>query len=133
VMFFGWILKFFSSGVVKDVAGWLTAKSNDQATMHGQDTTAATQIIVAQMQGELAMRTAQSALSSRHDKLVSWIGAIFAFHLMMIMLDSVFHLGWKVAELPGPMADWEGRIVLALCCATPAVNVANRLIEKVWK
>lgn len=131
--FFSWILKFFSAGVVKDVTSWLTARSNDAATMNGQNTTAATSIIVAQMQAEVAARQAQASVASQHGWVVGFIIWTFAFHVFTVMLDSVFHFGWKVFALPAPMDTWEGLVILAVCGAAPITNVANRLIDRVWK
>lgn len=128
-----WVLQFFSSGVIKDVASWLTARSNDQATMHGQDAQAATSIVVAQMQAEIAARQAQASVSSRHDRVVGFIVWTFGFHVFMVMLDSVFHLGWNIYALPKPMDQWEGLVILAVCGAAPVTNVANRIIDRVWK
>lgn len=131
--FFSFILKFFSSATIGKITDYLTARANDAVQTHGQDTTAATQIVVAQMQAEIAARQVQAQVASKHDKLVSWIGGALAFHITMIVLDSVFHLNWKVDALPAPMDSWEGLIVLTICGAAPVTNIANRVIEKVWK
>lgn len=128
-----WILQFFSSKVISSVTDYLTKRSNDIAVMHGQDTTAATQIVVAQMQAEIEARKAQLVFSSRHDKLVAWIASAFILHIWMLVLDRCFHLGWDIGMLPDPLNEWEGRILLSFFIVTPAASLAKAVLTKVWK
>jgi hypothetical protein len=130
---FAWILQLFSSPIIGKVADYLEKRSNDIAVMHGQDTTAATQIVVAQMRAEIEARKAQAALASRHDKLVAWIAAAFILHIWMIVLDTCFHLKWGITLLPQPLDDWEGRIILSFFIVTPVASLAKAAIAKVWK
>lgn len=129
----GWLMKFASSKLVEQVTDYLTKRSNDIAVMHGQDTTAATQIVVAQMQAEIAARAEQGKFSSRHDKLVAWIASAFILHIWMLVLDRCFHLGWNIELLPDPLSDWEGRIILSFFIVTPTASLAKTVIERVWK
>lgn len=132
-----WLLtlatKLFSSTILERVVGYLEKRSNDAAAMHGQDTTAATQIIVAQLQAEIEARKAQSEFTSRHDKLVAWIASAFILHIWMLVLDRCFHLGWNIDMLPEPLNDWEGRILLSFFIVVPASSLAKAVIAKVWK
>lgn len=130
---FGWILKFLSSSAITSVTSYLTTRANTAVQTHQADTAAAVEIVKAEVQAELFTRQAQAAMSSRHDWIVSWLGGCFVFHIFMIVLDSVFHLGWQVSALPAPMDQWEGQIVLALCCVGPAKSVAQYVANKVWK
>lgn len=130
---FGWLLKFSSSKLVGQVTDYLTKRSNDQAAMHGQDTTAATQIVVAQMQAEIAARGEQQKFSSRHDKLVAWIAAPFILHVWMLVLDRCFHLSWNIEMLPDPLNEWEGRILLSFFIVAPVATIAKAVAAKVWK
>lgn len=128
-----WILKLCSSSVIGKVTDYLTARSNDAVTIHGQDATAATQIVVAQMNAEVEARKVQKELAGQHGWIVGALGGLFVFHIGMIILDSVFHLNWNVAALPAPMDQWEGQIVLALCCVGPTTSLVNRVVARVWK
>ncbi|UYO52502.1 hypothetical protein [Rhodopseudomonas palustris] len=132
-----WLLtlatKLFSSTILERVVGYLEKRSNDAAVMHGQNTTAATQIVVATLQAEIEARKVQSEFTSRHDKIVAWIAAAFILHIWMLVLDHCFHLGWNVGPLPDPLGDWEGRIILSFFIVVPTASVAKALIAKVWK
>lgn len=128
-----WVLKFVSSGVVDRVADYLTKRSNDQAVMHGQDTQAATEIVVAQMKAEIAAREEQGKFTSRHDKLVAWIAAPFILHVWMLALDICFHLDWEIGLFPDPLNEWEGRILLSFFIVPPAATIAKAVAAKVWK
>ncbi|NPU64602.1 hypothetical protein HL667_06295 [Bradyrhizobium sp. 83012] len=123
--FLGLVFKFFSSGILTKVADYLEKRSADQALMHGQDMSAATAIVVAQINAEIEARKAQVEFSSRHDKLVAWIVAPFILHVWMLVLDRCFHLGWDIGMLPDPLNDWEGRILLSFFIVTPAANLAK--------
>lgn len=130
---FGWILKLFSSSIIGKVTDYLTTRANDAVQTHGQDTTAATQIVVAQMQAEIEARKAQAVIAGQHGWIVGALGGVFVFHIAMTVLDSVFHLNWKVSALPAPMDQWEGQIVLALACVGPTTSLVSRVVARVWK
>jgi hypothetical protein len=130
---FSWLLKLFSSDVINSVARYLEKQADTTAIMHGQDTTAATQVVVAQMQAEIAARAEQANFSSRHDKLVAWIASAFILHIWMGVLDACFHLNWKIGVLPAPFDEWEGPIILSFFIVTPAASLAKTVIAKVWK
>lgn len=129
---FSWVLQLFSSGVIKDVTSYLSKRSDNAAETHKTDAQSATQIVVAQMTAEVEARKAQAALSSRHDWIVGSLGAAFVFHIWMIVLDSVFHLNWNISSLPEPMNQWEGQIVLALCCVGPTQTLVHKVVDRVW-
>jgi hypothetical protein len=126
-------LSLFSSPILGKVADYLTKRSNDQAVMHGQDMSAATTIVVAQIQSEIAARQAQLAFTSRHDKLVAWIVAPFILHVWMLVLDRCFHLNWNIDMLPDPLNEWEGRILLSFFILSPAANLAKAALGLVKK
>lgn len=127
------IINLLSSPFIGAVTNVLNKRVDAAVETHKMDTAAATQMVVAQMQAEIEARKAQSAMSSRHDWIVSWLGGAFVFHVFMIVLDSVFHLNWNVSALPKPMDEWEGQIILALCCVGPTTNIVNRVVGRVWK
>lgn len=130
---FGWALKFVTGGALSSVMDWLKTQANNAALEHKADTEAAAAILTAHVQAEIEARKAQVAVSSRHDKLVTFIGSAFAFHVWMIVLDSAFHLNWNVAALPAPMDGWEGQILLSFFIVAPTATVAKTLISKIWK
>jgi hypothetical protein len=126
---FGWLLQFASSGVVGKVTDYLTKRSNDAAVMHGQDTTAATQIVVAQMQAAVEANKTKAEFSSGHGTLVGWITAAIILHVWMWVLDKCFHLSWMI---PG-LDDWEQTIILSFFIITPTAAIARGVAAKVWK
>mgnify|MGYP001139939405 CR=1 FL=1 len=128
-LFLSWLLQFASSGVVKQVTDYLTKKSNDAAVMHGQDTSAAIQIVVEQMKAEVEANKTKAEFSSRHGTLVAWIAAAIILHVWMWVLDKCFHLSWMI---PG-LEDWEQTIILSFFIITPTAAIARGVAAKVWK
>ena len=41
------------------------------------------------------------------------IGGCFAFHLMLVTLDTCFGFSWAVAAFPKPFDEWQGTILLS--------------------
>lgn len=41
------------------------------------------------------------------------VAGCFAFHLLLVTLDTCFALGWRVAAFPSPFDQWEGTILLS--------------------
>lgn len=130
---FGWLLKLVSGGAIKNVMGYLQQRSSDAEEEHKTDAQSATQIVIAQMQAELELRKGQQALAQPHDKLVSWLGAGFVFHVWMMILDSVFHLNWKIASLPGPFGQYEVQFLAFLIGAGTVLSLGKTVASRVWK
>lgn len=130
---FGWALKLFSSGVIKDVMGYLQKRADAAVETHKTDAQAATQIVVAQMQAELEVRKEQDKLAQPHDKLVSWIGAAFVLHIWMITLDTCFHLGWGISALPGAFGQYEIQFLCFLIGAGTLLSIGKAVVSRVWK
>lgn len=130
---FGWLLKIASSGVIDKITGYLTARSADATTQHSDDAKAATQIVVAQMQAEVDTRKVQAEQAGKHGWLVTFLALPFGLHVWAIVLDSIFHLGWKVAALPSPMDNWEGQIILSFFIVVPAAAAATHIVKSIWK
>lgn len=130
---FGFVLKFFTSGALTSITNWLTNKANAEAAMHEADTVAATGIIVAQLQAEIEARKVQASLASGHHTITSWVGAAFALHVWCITLDSIFHLGWNIAALPGVFGDYEIQYLLFLIGGGAVTSISRSIIAAVWK
>lgn len=63
-----------------------------------------------------------------------WIMPAFAypvaFHFGAVILDSVFLFDWNVAALPGPLADWEGQIILSFFIVGTAERVVTKWLNR---
>jgi hypothetical protein len=47
-------------------------------------------------------------------RLVTFIIAgCFAFHLLLVTLDTCFKLGWRIPAFPSPFDEWQGTILLS--------------------
>lgn len=41
------------------------------------------------------------------------VAGCFAFHLLLVTLDTCFALGWRIAAFPKPFDEWQGTILLS--------------------
>lgn len=41
------------------------------------------------------------------------IAGCFAFHLLLVTIDTCFRLGWRIPAFPSPFDDWQGAILLS--------------------
>lgn len=41
------------------------------------------------------------------------IAGCFAFHLLLVTLDTCFKLGWRIPAFPKPFDEWQGAILLS--------------------
>lgn len=41
------------------------------------------------------------------------ISGCFAFHLLLVTIDTCFKLGWRIPAFPDPMNEWQGAILLS--------------------
>lgn len=58
----------------------------------------------------------------------------FAFitmaHYGAVVLDSIFLFDWNVAALPGPIAEWEGQIILSFFIVVPAKDLLSKWLNR---
>lgn len=103
----GFLLKIGASGIVKDVLDTMKHKTD-----------ANTQVTVAAI--EAAVREAEARQPFEREKLAHaafWVlifgfAGSLCFWWSAVILDSVFHFGWNVADLPTPnMQEWAGRMI----------------------
>ncbi len=120
-------------GVVNGVLKYAEKKADANVAINGQNTQAATALGVEQLRSEVAARGVLANLASQHEKLVSWIGAAFVLHVWAMVLDTVFHLGWKITEIPGTIGQYEGQFLLFLIGGGAVSSIGKVLIAKVWK
>ncbi len=41
------------------------------------------------------------------------IAGCFAFHLVLVTIDTCFRLGWRIPAFPSPFDEWQGAILLS--------------------
>lgn len=63
-----------------------------------------------------------------------WIVPGFAYitmaHYGAVVLDSIFLFDWNVAALPGPIADWEGQIILSFFIIGTTGNLVSQWMNR---
>lgn len=63
-----------------------------------------------------------------------WIVPGFAYitmaHYGAVVLDSIFLFDWNVAALPGPIADWEGQIILSFFIIGTTGNLISQWMNR---
>lgn len=105
---FGWI---FSSTFGKLFGGILDYRN----VKAGIEAGVLTQVIQSDI--EINRLKLQMAAINNQWWVTRWLMPAFAwpmaFHLGAVVADSVFLFDWNVAALPGPIAEWEGQIVLS--------------------
>lgn len=51
-------------------------------------------------------------------------------HWIAVILDSIFHFGWKISALPSPLDDWEGQIILSFFIVGTAERLAGKWMNR---
>ena len=47
-----------------------------------------------------------------------------------VVLDSMFHLGWKIAALPSPLDEWAAVIITSLFLVDGAKGIARTIVAR---
>jgi len=45
--------------------------------------------------------------------ITATIAGCFAFHLLLVTIDTCFRLGWRIPAYPSPFDEWQGAILLS--------------------
>lgn len=76
----------------------------------------------------------QMAAINKEWWVTRWIMPAFAYpmaiHLGAVVADSIFFFDWDVAALPGPIAEWEGQIVLSFFIVGTAERVVTKWVNR---
>lgn len=123
--FGAWVLKLMSSKVVGRVFDALDKKQD-----------ANSEIAKGLLQNEMDARAVAAKI--RLATATFWemrvmtgvIGISISAHFASVVLDSMFHFGWKIAKLPGLWDEWEGAIILSLfglSLATKGLNAVTTI------
>ena len=102
--------------------------------------------VKSRIEGEVLHRYMEAEIETNRQKVMMnrlmmerwetrWIIPGFAFimmfHVGAVVLDSVFMFeNWQVAALPGPIADWEGQIILSFFVVVPAKDLISRYLDR---
>lgn len=88
------------------------------------------------VQADLEINRMKMQMATIHNEwwVTRWIMPAFAypiaFHFGAVILDSVFLFEWDVAALPGPMAEWEGQIILSFFIIGTAERMVSKWVNK---
>ena len=109
------LLKFLSSTFLERIIGYLEKKELNDVEKAKLGATVA----VEQLKAEVETRKLQKELIVQENGwlvtrwIIPFIVYPLAIHLNAVILDSIFHLDWKIAKLPSPMDEWQGAIILS--------------------
>lgn len=109
---FGWIAsKVLGSAFGKLFGGFLDYR-NQKAVIEAGILTS-----VIESDIEINRMKMQMAALNKEWWVTRWIMPSFAYPVaawwIAVILDSIFHFGWKISALPGPLADLAGQIILS--------------------
>ena len=117
--------------VLKAVLGWMTGggiaaigEQLRQARLDSLNAQNNEQRIIADLRVkelEFQQEAARNALEVRRETAGFWemrlitfvIAGCFAFHLLLVTLDTCFRLGWGIPAYPEPFDQWQGAILLS--------------------
>ncbi len=117
--------------VLKAVLGWMTGggiaaigEQLRQARLDSLNAQNNEQRIIADLrikELEFQQEAARHALEVRRETAGFWemrlitfvIAGCFAFHLLLVTLDTCFRLGWGIPAFPSPFDQWQGAILLS--------------------
>jgi len=101
--------------------------------------------VKSRIEGEVLQRYMEAEVETNRQKLMMnklfmerwetrWIIPGFAFitmaHYGAVVLDSIFLFDWNVAALPGPIAEWEGQIILSFFVVVPAKDLISSYLNR---
>jgi hypothetical protein len=117
--------------VLKAVLGWMTGggiaaigEQLRQARLDSLNEQNSEQRIIADLRVkelEFQQEAARNALELRRETAGFWemrlitfvIAGCFAFHLLLVTIDTCFRLGWGIPAYPPPFDQWQGAILLS--------------------
>lgn len=117
--------------VLKAVLGWMTGggiaaigEQLRQARLDSLNAQNNEQRIIADLRVkelEFQQEAARNALELRRETAGFWemrlitfvIAGCFAFHLLLVTIDTCFRLGWGIPAFPSPFDQWQGAILLS--------------------
>lgn len=89
------------------------------------------------IQADLELNRMKMQMAAIHNEwwVTRWIMPAFAypiaFHFGAVVVDSVFMFpNWTIAALPGPMAEWEGQIILSFFIIGTAERMVSKWVNK---
>jgi len=101
--------------------------------------------VKSRIEGDVLQRYMEAEVETNRQKLMMnklfmerwetrWIIPGFAFitmaHYGAVVLDSIFLFDWNVAALPGPIAEWEGQIILSFFVVVPAKDLISAYLNR---
>ena len=129
------LLKFLSSTFLERIIGYLEKKELNDVEKAKLGATVA----VEQLKAEVETRKLQKELIVQENGwlvtrwIIPFIVYPLAIHLNAVILDSIFHLDWKIAKLPSPMDEWQGAIILSYFLVAPVSSIGKNFISYLRK
>ena len=116
---FGVILSWLTGGGIAAIGKELRQARLDQLNANNADTRVIADLRVKELEGE--MERQRHAAEIRRETSGFWemrlltfvIAGCFAFHLLLVTLDTCFRLGWRIPAFPSPFDEWQGAILLS--------------------
>ena len=117
----GWVLKLVSGTVLKQADKWIDRYVKFQTSREKLKVDIAKSYFDAEIKSR---ELAQRQLEIEHGWVVTrWIRPAFvyplAFWWIAVIIDSIFHMGWKISRLPDPLYEWSGWIIGAYFLSRP--------------
>lgn len=105
--------------ITGDLVGQLTrAYEVHQAAKTGEQTLIAN-VVIEDIKRQIADRAAAKEIRLATAPfwemrlITATIAGCFAFHLLLVTLDTCFKLGWRIPAFPKPFDEWQGAILLS--------------------
>lgn len=109
---FGWIVsKIASTAFGKLFSGFLDYRNQKSVIEAG--------ILTQVIESDIEINRMKMHMASINNEwwVTRWIMPSFAYPVAAwwsaVILDSIFHFGWKISALPPPLNEWAGQIILS--------------------
>lgn len=124
-----WIIGKVTGGALSSIFGPMFDIKNQRNIMEAG-------LLKETIQSDIEINRMKLQMASINNEwwVTRWIMPAFAypiaFHFGAVIADSVFLFKWDVAALPGPMAEWEGQIILSFFIVGTAERIVNKWVNK---
>jgi hypothetical protein len=126
-------------GVLSFAQNVLGKVSSDATVRYQAATQAGTAITQATLAADVEVAKLKDAENARNMGwwVTAWEKPILFYlcllHFGAIMLDTTFHMGWRIPSPPDPYGTWEGVIILSDVVMLTTTTLTSRIVTAIWK
>lgn len=138
-----WKLFTWFSGQLPNILGLVTTyigkKDDNATTRYATASTASVAIVQAATSADVAINSLRERESESNARwwVTAWEKPLLFYlclmHFAGIMIDTTFHMGWRIPAPPAPFDTYEGIILLSDVIVMSTAGLTNKVVGAIWK